>query len=66
MVDKYIDNFQDLIDHMGSMEGLAIVIKFQHGLQWDIQDIIAQIPTECPLDLNPEAWYKAALHCAKN
>ena len=27
-VDEYIDDFQDLIDHTGYMEGLAIMIKF--------------------------------------
>jgi hypothetical protein len=29
MVDKYIDKFQNLINHADYMEGLAIVIKFQ-------------------------------------
>ena len=40
-VDEYIDDFQDLIDQAGYQKGLAIVIKFRHGLQHDIQDIIA-------------------------
>ena len=48
------------------MGGLAIVIKFRYGLQRDIQDIIAQIPTGCPSDSDSKAWYKAALYCAKN
>ena len=35
-VDEYIDEFQDLINYAGYTEGLAIVIKFRHGLQRDI------------------------------
>ena len=65
-MDEYIDGFQDLIDWAGYQEGLAIVIKFRHGLQCDIQDIIAQIPTGHPSDSDPEAWYKAALCCTEN
>jgi hypothetical protein len=66
MVDEYIDDFHNLIDYASYMEGLAIVIKFWCGLQQDIQDIIAQIPTGCLLDLNPEAWYRAILCCTEN
>ena len=55
IVDKYIDDFQDLIDHTGYMKGLAIIIKFQCRLQQDIQDIIAQISTGHPSDLDLEA-----------
>ena len=66
MVDKYMDDFQDLINYAGYMEGLTIVIKFQCRLQRDIQDVIAQIPTGCPSDSDPEAWYETALCCAKN
>jgi hypothetical protein len=65
-VDKYINNFQDLIDHTGYTKGLAIMIKFQQGLQRDIQDVITQILTGCPSNLDSEAWYEAALCCAEN
>jgi hypothetical protein len=65
MVDEYIDDFWNLIDHAGYMEGLAIVIKFRDGLQRDIQNIITQIPTGHLSDSDPKAWYKAALHCCK-
>ena len=43
-MDEYINEFQDLIDQAGYMEGLGIVTKFQCGLQRDIQDLIAQLP----------------------
>ena len=66
IVDEYIDNFQDLINHAGYTEDLAIVIKFRCGLQRDIQDIITQIPTGHPLDSDSEAWYEAALCYAEN
>jgi len=32
-IDKYINEFRDLINQTGYSEGLAIVTKFQHGLQ---------------------------------
>jgi hypothetical protein len=42
-IDKYVDEFWDLIDMARYKEGLAIVIKFWRGLQRDIQDQIAQL-----------------------
>jgi hypothetical protein len=65
-VDEYVDEFRDLIDMAGYKEGLAIVIKFQRGLQHDIQDQIAQLPFGRPLDDDLEAWYQAALQSAAN
>ena len=43
-MDEYIDEFRDLIDQAGYLEELAIVTKFQCGLQQDIQNLIAQLP----------------------
>jgi len=60
-MDEYIDEFRDLIDQAGYSEGLAIVMKFWHGLQWNIQDLIAQLPIGCLADDKLEDWYAAAL-----
>ena len=48
------------------MEGLRIVTKFQHGLQRDIQDFIAQLLVRQLKDDKPEEWYAAATQCAEN
>jgi len=65
-MDEYIDEFRDLIDQAGYLEGLAIVTKFRCGLQRDIQDLIAQLPIGRPADDKPEDWYAAALRIAEN
>src|SRR5215470_14707575 len=64
--DEYIDEFRDLIDLSGYVEGLAIVMKFRKGLRRDLQDQIAQLVHGRPDDADPEAWYAAALVCAEN
>ena len=60
-VDDYVDEFRDLVELSGYTEGLAIVIKFQKGLNRDIQDVIANIPIGRPDDDNPEAWFSVVL-----
>ena len=42
-VDKYADEFQDLIVEAGYTKGLAIVMKFQRGLESKIQDKVAEM-----------------------
>jgi len=59
-MDKYIDEFRDLVDQAGYMEGLGIVAKFWKGMQRDIQDVIAQLPVGRPEDDNSKQWYAAA------
>jgi hypothetical protein len=42
-VDDYIDEFSELVDEVGYTDGLSIVMKFRKGLDWDIQDQIAEM-----------------------
>jgi hypothetical protein len=65
-VDKYTDEFQDLIELAGYTDGLAIVIKFRCGLSWEIQDQVATMPVGQPADDKPEDWYEAAALCDEN
>jgi len=54
-------NLKDLINQARYSEGLTIITKFWHGLQQDIQDLIAQLSIGCPADDKLEDWYAAAL-----
>ena len=65
-IDEYINEFKDLIDRAGYLEGLAIVTKFHRRLQRDIQDLIAQLPMGHLNDDNPGEWYVAAIRIAEN
>src|SRR3984957_14231653 len=59
-VDDYIDEFSELVDEAGYMDRLAIVIKFQKGLDRDIQGRIAEMVQGRPNDADPQGWYNAA------
>jgi hypothetical protein len=65
-VDKYTDEFWDLIKLAGYTDGLAIIIKFCCGLSWEIQDQVATMPVGRPTDDKPEDWYEAAALCDEN
>jgi hypothetical protein len=60
MVDKYTDEFQDLIKPAGYTNGLAIVIKFHCGLSQEIQDQVTTMPVGRPANDKLEDWYEAA------
>jgi hypothetical protein len=65
-VDKYTDEFRDLIKLAGYTDGLAIVIKFCCGLSQEIQDQVATMPVGRPTNDKPEDWYEAAALCDEN
>jgi hypothetical protein len=65
-MDEYVNSFKDLINLAGYMEGVAIVMKFWHGLRYNIQDQITQLANGRPADNNIHAWYNAALNCVEN
>jgi hypothetical protein len=65
MVDKYTDEFQDLIKLAGYTDGLAIIIKFRRGLSWEIHQV-ATMPVGQPADDKLEDWYEAAALCDEN
>ena len=54
-VDEYLDEFQDLIMEAGYSDPKTIVVKFRRGLDTQIQNAIATMPSAVPMD-----WYTAA------
>ena len=69
-VDEYIDEFEELIEKAEYTDGLAIVMKFQQGLNPSIQTHIALMLEGHPKEDQPSDWYTAArvvaLTCAAN
>ena len=59
-VDDYLDKFLELVSEAGYTDPRTIVVKFQKGLDPQIQNTIATMPYGQPLDTSPENWYKAA------
>src|SRR5258705_7020905 len=59
-VDDYIDEFSELVEEAGYSDGLSIVMKFRKGLDWELQDRIAEMVQGRPDDDDPEEWYAAA------
>jgi len=59
-VDEYLDEFQDLIMEAGYSDPKTIVVKFHRGLDTQIQNAIATMPSGRPSDMVPTDWYTAA------
>jgi hypothetical protein len=49
-IEEYINEFEELIDMLQYKDGLAIVLKFCHGLNATIQDKIEELGTNQPSD----------------
>jgi hypothetical protein len=58
-VGDYIDEFSELVEEAGYVDGLSIVMKFQRGLDRDIQDWIAELVQGRPENNDPDGWYSA-------
>ena len=65
-VDDYLDNFRDLISDSGYTDPKMIVVKFRRGLNPTIANAVATMAAGRPDDLNPEAWYEAAIRINQN
>jgi len=59
-MDEYLDKFQDLITEAGYSDPKTIVVKFRRGLDTQIQNAIATMPSGHPSDMVPTDWYTAA------
>jgi len=59
-VDEYLDEFQDLITEASYSNPKTIVVKFCQGLDTQIQNAIATMPSGRPSDMVPTDWYTAA------
>jgi hypothetical protein len=66
MVDNYRDDFRDLISDSGYADPKTIVVKFRRGLNPSIADAVATMASGRPDDLDPEAWYEAAIRFDQN
>ncbi len=65
-VDDYLDDFRDLISDSGYADSKTIVVKFRRGLNPTIADAVATMAAGRPDDLDPEAWYEAAIRIDQN
>ena len=65
-VDDYLDDFRDLISDSGYLDPKTIVVKFRRGLNPTIADAVATMAAGRPDDLDPEAWYEAAIRIDQN
>jgi hypothetical protein len=65
-VDDYLDDFRDLIAESGYTSPKTIVVKFRHGLNPKIGDVVATMAANRPDDLDPEGWYEAAVRIDQN
>jgi len=65
-VDDYLDDFRDLISDSGYADPKTIVVKFRRGLNPTIADAVATMAAGRPDDLDPEAWYEAAIRIDQN
>ena len=59
-MDEYLDEFQDLIMEAGYFDPKTIAVKFCQGLDTQIQNAIATMPSGRPSDMVPTDWYTAA------
>jgi len=66
VVDKYIDEFCELVDHAEYTEDANIVLKFWHGLNPVIQNYIACLTYGWPSDDVPKDWYDTVIFCDEN
>jgi len=65
-VDDYLNDFRDLISDSGYSDPKTIVVKFRQGLNPSIADTVATMASGRPDDLDPEAWYEAAIRFDQN
>jgi hypothetical protein len=65
-VDDYLDDFRDLISESGYSDPKTIVVKFRRGLNAAIADSVATMSSGRPDDLDPDAWYEAAIRIDQN
>jgi hypothetical protein len=65
-IDKYVDDFCEIVQRARYFEGAHIVLKFHQGLDEKIQDHVACLTEERPSDDSPQQWYAAAILCDEN
>jgi hypothetical protein len=63
---NYLDDFRDLILESRYANPKTIVVKFRQGLNPVIADAVATMAARRLDDLDPEAWYEAAIQIDQN
>ena len=65
-IDDYLDKFVELVVEAGYTDSKTTVVKFQKGLDPQIQNTIAMMAYGHPSNASPEAWYEAAKNVNQN
>ena len=65
-IDDYLDEFVELVAEAGYMDPKIVVVKFQKGLDPQIQNTITTMAYGCPSDASPENWYEGAKNIDQN
>ena len=65
-INDYLDEFVELVAEAGYTDPKIVVVKFQKGLDPQIQNTIATMAYGHPSDTSPESWYEAAKNVDQN
>ena len=65
-IEDYLDEFIDLIIEAGYTDPKTTVVKFQKGLDSQIQNAIATMAYGCLSDTFPDGWYEVAKNIDQN
>ena len=65
-VDNYLDEFAELAVEVGYTDLKTTVVKFQKGLDPQIQNTSAKMAYGCLSNASPEDWYNAAKNVDQN
>ena len=65
-IDDYLDEFVELVAEAGYTDPKTMVVKFQKGLDPQIQNTVVTMAYSCPSDASPEDCYDAAKNVDQN
>ena len=65
-VNNYLDEFVELVAEAGYANSKTTIVKFQKGLDPQIQNTIATMAYGCPSNASLEAWYEAVKNVDQN
>jgi len=66
LVDNYLNQFKDLIEHSGYSDPKTIVVKFRQGLNCQMSMALAGMTYRRPSDTDPKAWFRLAVRMDQN
>ena len=65
-INDYLDEFVELVAEAGYTNSKTTIVKFQKGLDLQIQNTIATMAYGRPSDASPEPWYEATKNVDQN